>query len=59
MDIIKFNQATIFKSMSRLITETDIDEESIQDIINYLEKIGYIKRNFNVNHILDLRFLEQ
>lgn len=59
MDIIKFNQATIFKSMSRLDYRTDIDEESIQDIINYLEKIGYIKENFNVNHILDLRFLEQ
>ena len=36
---------------------TDIDPEQIQKTINYMAKLGYIKKSFKAEEILDLRFL--
>ncbi len=46
----------ISRSMERMIFTTDIDPRVVQDTINYLAQLGYIKKGFEANDILDLRF---
>ncbi len=43
--------------MNRMICSTDIDPEQVQLTIDYLHKLGYIKKLFESDDILDLRFL--
>ena len=43
--------------MTRMICSTDIDPRQVQLTIDYLHKLGYIKRPFNAEDILDLRFI--
>ena len=47
----------INKSMSRLNYTTDIDAESVQEMIDYMVKLGYIEEGFKAEDILDTRFL--
>jgi len=52
----------MYRSMwkaDRLKFTTGIDPEMVQDIIDYLAGLGYIKESFPADEILDLRFLEQ
>lgn len=51
----------MYRSMweaDRLEFTTGIDPEMVQDIIDYLAGLGYIKESFPADEILDLRFLE-
>jgi NitT/TauT family transport system substrate-binding protein len=47
----------LLRSMSRLEYTTDIDPEVVQETIDYLVELGYIKKGFNADDILDLRYL--
>jgi len=46
------------RSMQRLEYTTDIDPTMVQDTIDYLVLQGYIKKRFNADTILDLRFMK-
>ncbi|MDP8248360.1 MAG: ABC transporter substrate-binding protein [Candidatus Tritonobacter lacicola] len=43
--------------MTRMICATDIDPKQVQLTIDYMAKLGYIKKRFDAEDILDLRFL--
>ena len=47
----------ISRSMERMIFTTDIDPRVVQDTINYMAQLGYIREGFEAKEILDLRFL--
>jgi len=49
----------LLRSMNRLKYTTDIDLAVIQDTINYVAQLGYIKNSFNAEDILDLSFMEE
>ncbi len=49
----------LFKSMNRLEYTTDIDPAVIQDAINYVAHLGYIKNSFKAEDILDLSFIKK
>ncbi len=53
------SQETINKSMSRLNYTTEIDPESVQEIIDYMVKLGYIETRIEADDILDTRFLSE
>ncbi len=46
-------------SMGRLEYTTDIDPVVVQETIDYLAKLGYIKSSFNAENILDLSFVKK
>ena len=48
----------MLRSMERLEYTTDIDPAIVQDTINYMASLGYIKSSFKAEDILDLRFLK-
>jgi len=47
----------LLRSMSRLKYTMAIDPVVVQETIDYLTELGYIKSSFNAEDILDLRFL--
>ncbi|GAH95927.1 unnamed protein product, partial [marine sediment metagenome] len=51
--------AILLKSMNRLKYTTDIDLAVIQDAIDYVAQLGYIKSSFKAGDILDLSFIKQ
>ncbi|GAG67737.1 unnamed protein product [marine sediment metagenome] len=51
--------AILLKSMNRLKYTTDIDLAVIQDAIDYVAQLGYIKSSFRAGDILDLSFIKQ
>jgi len=52
------NSPQIFlRSMGRLEYTTTIDPDMVQQEIDHLAELGYIKSSFNAKDILDLRFL--
>ena len=58
-DKIEFNTDVLLKSMSRIDYCTDIDSATVQDNIDFLVELGYIKNTFGANEILDLGFLSK
>ena len=48
----------INKSMSRLNYTTDLDAESVQEMIDRMAKLGYIEEGVRADNILDTRFLQ-
>jgi ABC-type nitrate/sulfonate/bicarbonate transport system substrate-binding protein len=44
--------------MSRLEYTIDIDPKVVQETIDYLVELGYIKSSFSAEDILDLRYLQ-
>ena len=48
----------LLRSMGRMEYTTDIDPKVVQDTIDYIAGLGYIKSSFNAEDILDLTFLE-
>ena len=48
----------INRSMSRLNYTTDIDAESVQEMIDYMVGLGYIEEGIKADDILDTQFLE-
>jgi NitT/TauT family transport system substrate-binding protein len=49
----------LLRSMERLDYTPDIDTKMVQEIIDYIAELEYIKSGFNAKDILDLRFVEQ
>ena len=49
----------INKSMCRLNYTTDINVESVQEMIDYMVKLGYIEEGRKAEDILDTRFLRE
>ena len=49
----------LFKSMKKLNYTTDINSKIVQETIDYMAQLGYIKTIFKAGDILDLRFLEE
>jgi len=47
----------LLRSMARLDYTTCIDQRTVQETIDYLHHLGYIKKVFKAEQILDLRFL--
>jgi len=45
------------RSMERVVYTTSIDPKVVQETIDYLADLGYIKNRFNAENILDLRFV--
>jgi len=54
---MEISPEVLLKSMNRLEYTTDIDPEIVQEVIDYIASLGYIKSSFNAEDILDLRFL--
>jgi len=55
----KITPEVLLRSMNRLEYTTDIDLAVIQDAINYVAHLGYIKNSFKAEDILDLSFIKQ
>ena len=47
----------MLKSVNRMDFTTDIDPVMVQEIIDYVAELGYIKSSFNADELLDLSFL--
>jgi len=56
---LEITPGVLKRSMARLDYTTDIDPEVVQDTIDYIAGLGYIKNSFNAEDILDLTFLEE
>ncbi len=48
----------LLRSMQRMEYTMSIDPETVQETIDYIAGLGYIKSRFSAGDILDLRFLE-
>lgn len=55
----KITPEVLLRSMNRLEYTTDIDLAVIQDAIDYVAHLGYIKSSFKAEDILDLSFIKQ
>ena len=58
-DKIEISSDVLFRSMKKLEYTSNINPKIIQDTINYMTQLGYIKTIFKAGDILDLRFLEE
>ena len=56
-NVLDTEPEVINKSMSRLNYTTDLDAESVQEMIDYMVKLGYIEEGLKAEDILDTRFL--
>jgi NitT/TauT family transport system substrate-binding protein len=55
---LEISSQILLKSMARLEYTLRIDPETVQETIDYLALLGYIRKSFMANEILDLRFLQ-
>jgi NitT/TauT family transport system substrate-binding protein len=55
---LEITPEVLLRSMGRLEYTTDIDPEVVQETIDYLVELGYIKSSFSAEDILDLRYLK-
>jgi len=55
---LEITPEVLLRSMDRLEYTTDIDASVVQETIDYLAELDYIKGSFSAGDILDLRFLE-
>jgi len=55
---LEITPEVLLRSVQRLEYTTGIDSKIVQDTIDYLAELGYIKSSFNADDILDLRFLD-
>ena len=55
---LQITSQTMMKSMDRLEYTTKIDTNIVQETIDYMASLGYIKNTFKAEDILDLRFLK-
>ncbi|MBL7125197.1 MAG: ABC transporter substrate-binding protein [Dehalococcoidales bacterium] len=55
---LEITPEVLLRSMTRLEYTTAIDPEVVQETVDYLVELGYIKSSFDAEDILDLRFLE-
>ena len=57
-NVLDTEPEVINRSMSRLNYTTDIDAESVQEMIDCMAKLGYIEEGVRADEILDTRFLQ-
>jgi NitT/TauT family transport system substrate-binding protein len=55
---LEITSEVLLRSMARLEYTMSIDPEVVQETIDYLVELGYIKSSFKADDILDLSFLE-
>jgi len=55
---LEITPQVLLRSMERLEFTTEINPQIIQDTIDYIAGLGYIKNSFSATDILDLSFLE-
>jgi len=55
---LEITPEVLLRSMDRLDYTTDIDASVVQQTIDYLVELDYIKASFSAGDILDLRFIE-
>jgi len=55
---LEITPEVLLRSMQRLEYTTDIDPQMVQDTIDYVASLGYIKSSFKAEDILDLSFME-
>jgi len=55
---LEITPEVMLRSMERLEYTTEINPHIVQDTIDYIASLGYIKNSFSAADILDLRFLE-
>jgi len=55
---LEITPEVMLRSMERLEYTTEINPDIVQDVIDYIASLGYIKNSFNAADILDLTFLE-
>jgi len=55
---LEITSQVLLRSMARLEYNTDIDPKVVQETIDYIAELGYIKSSFKAEDILDLRFIE-
>jgi NitT/TauT family transport system substrate-binding protein len=55
---LEINPHILLKSMARLEYTPRIDPEIVQETIDYLARLGCIRKSFRAGDILDLRFLQ-
>lgn len=55
---LEISPGVLLRSMGRLEYTTDIDPKLVQETIDYLVELGYIKESFSAEDILDLRYLQ-
>ena len=55
---LEITPEVLLRSMGRLDYTTAIDPEVVQETIDYLAGLGYIKDSFDADDILDLRYLQ-
>ncbi len=56
--LIRVDDRVILKSMNRMAFTVDLDPNGIQMVIDYLYKLGYLRRWVDASEILDLSFLK-
>jgi len=56
---IEITAEVLLRSMNRLEYTTDIDPVIVQEAIDYVAQLGYIKSSFKAEDILDLSFIEE
>jgi NitT/TauT family transport system substrate-binding protein len=54
---LEITPEVLLRSMGRLEYTTDIDPKVVQETIDYLVELGYIKKSFSAEDILDLEYL--
>jgi NitT/TauT family transport system substrate-binding protein len=55
---LEITPEVLLRSMGRMEYTTDIDPDIVQETIDYIASLGYIKSSFSAADILDLTFLE-
>jgi NitT/TauT family transport system substrate-binding protein len=55
---LEITPEVLLRSMGRLEYTTDIDPEVVQETIDYLVELSYIKKSFSAEDMLDLRYLK-
>ncbi|MBN1188658.1 MAG: ABC transporter substrate-binding protein [Dehalococcoidales bacterium] len=55
---LEITSEIMLRSMERLEYTTDIDSNTVQEMIDYMASLGYIKSSFKAEDILDLRFIK-
>jgi NitT/TauT family transport system substrate-binding protein len=57
-DDLKVAPELLGRSMGRIEYGMSLDKAMVQEVINYMARLGYIKKTFRAEDILDLRFLK-
>jgi NitT/TauT family transport system substrate-binding protein len=54
---LEITSRIVSRSMDRMVFTTDLDERVVENVINYMIQLGYIKGSIKAHDILDMSFL--